>query len=148
MGLSILNKKARFRYELSETFTGGIVLSGAEVKSIKTGRVSLDDAYAKIIRGELWLINAHISPYQPKNQPQYNPTRSRKILVTKKELAYLTGKLQEKRLTLIPLKLFTQKDLVKIELALGRSKKKYDKREAIKRREEEEKIRRKIKQRI
>jgi len=146
--VNTINRKARFNYERGESLIAGLVLSGAEVKSARLGRVNLDDSYAKIIGGELWLINAHIAPYQPKNQPQYNPTRSRKLLVTKKELSSLFGKLKEKRLTLVPTRLFTQRGLVKIELSLGRSKKKYDKRETIKRREEEREIRRKIKRAV
>jgi len=140
-----VNRKARFNYELSDALIGGLVLTGAEVKSAKLGRVNLGDAYAKIVRGELWLINAHIAPYQAKNQPHYSPTRPRKILLAKKELSSLFGKLKEKKMTLIPTKLLTQKGFIKIELALGRSKKKRDKRETIKRREEEQEIRRKLK---
>ncbi len=141
----ILNRQARFNYELLESFVGGLVLTGAEVKSVKSGRVNLDDAYAKIVRNELWLVNAHIAPYQSKNQPDYNPTRSRKILISQKELVSLFGKLKEKRLTLIPTKLFLQRGWVKVELALARRKKKYDRRAIIKRREEERAARQKLK---
>ncbi len=141
----ILNRQARFNYELLESFVGGLVLTGAEVKSVKSGRVNLDDAYAKIVRNELWLVNAHIAPYQSKNQPDYNPTRSRKILISQKELVSLFGKLKEKRLTLIPTKLFLQRGWVKVELALARGKKKYDRRAIIKRREEERAARQKLK---
>jgi SsrA-binding protein len=145
---SILNKKARFNYTLQESFEAGLVLSGAEVKAVKLNRVSLNESYAKIVRGELWLINAHISPYQPKNQPNYQPTRPRKILIKKSELNSLYGKLKEKRLTLVPSKLFLTRGLVKIELALAKSKKKYDKRESIKKEEQERETRRKIRLRV
>jgi len=140
---SIINKKARFDYEILETFNAGIVLRGHEVKAIKSGKASLVGAYAKIYNNELWLVGATISPYQENNTPQgYDPSATRKLLLTQEEIKTLTGSLQEKRLTLVPLKLYVFHGKIKIELGLARGKKAFDKRETIKKRDVERSMKR------
>src|SRR3989344_6513089 len=130
------NKKAYFNYEILEKFEGGLELQGQEVKSIKSGKASIAGAYAAIRGGELYLLGSQIPPYQQNNIKEgYDPERTRKILVKKEDINYFIGKLQTERLTLIPLKLYNKGNLVKNELGLGKSKKKEDKREAIKKRE-------------
>jgi SsrA-binding protein len=121
----------------------GLVLAGHEVKAIRNNKVSIHGAYVKIFDSEAFLVGAIISPYQPGNVPvDYDSQRSRKLLLKKSELKYLIGKSQEKGLTLVPLKIFDAHGLIKLELGIARGKKKYDKRETIKKREEERKIRR------
>ena len=140
------NKKAYFNYEILEKFEGGLELQGQEVKSIKSGKASIAGAYAAIRGGELYLLGSQIPPYQQNNIKEgYDPERTRKILVKKEDINYFIGKLQTERLTLIPLKLYNKGNLVKIELGLGKSKKKEDKREAIKKRETDREILRKLK---
>ncbi|KKS73980.1 MAG: SsrA-binding protein [Candidatus Azambacteria bacterium GW2011_GWB1_42_72] len=130
------NRKARFNYEILETFEAGLVLSGPEVKSIKNGRMNLAGCYINIHDGELYLIGASIAPYQPKNQPaDYDPARSRKLLLHKKEIMSLLGKIQQKGLTLVPLKVYNKGRRIKLEFAIVRGKKKYDKRAVISKRE-------------
>jgi SsrA-binding protein len=130
------NSKANFDYEILETIEAGVVLKGYEVKSIKTGKASIKGSYAKIINNELFLIGATISPYQTANTPkEYDPQKSRKILVSKKQISKLIGLSHSQGLTLVPLKLYDKKGLVKILIGVARGKKKHDKREAIKKRE-------------
>ena len=137
------NKKATFDYEILEKFEAGIELKGHEVKAIKAGKVSLTGAYVKEFGGELFLLGALVSPYQPSNVPKdYKEQRDRKLLVTKKELNYLVGKLNEKGLTVVPIKLYNKGSKVKLEIGVARGKKKYDKREAIKKRDVERRLRR------
>ena len=142
------NKKAFFNYEILEKFEAGISLIGQEVKSLKTRGVNLAGSYV-ILRGEeVFWIGSHIHPYQPKNAPpDYNPERSRKLLLKKSEIKYLIGKSQQKGLTLIPLKLYTARSgRIKLEFAIVRGKKKFDKREKIKKREIKREIQRVLKQ--
>lgn len=131
------NRKARFDYEILETLQAGIALQGQEVKSIKLGMVRLEGSYI-VPKGEnmLW-IGATIPPYQPKNAPSnYDPERSRQLLLTKKEISSLLGKMKERGLTFIPLKLYTAgRGVIKLEIGVAKGKKLYDKREAIRRRE-------------
>lgn len=137
------NRRARFDYEILDSFEAGIELLGFEVKSAKLGRINLIGSYAKVLSGELWLINADIQPFQPKNAPEnYDPTRSRRLLINKAELRKLLGKLEQERLTLVPLRAITKRNLIKIELGLGKSRKKVDKREVIKTREAFKEMRR------
>ena len=139
------NRKARFNYEILETFEAGLVLSGPEVKSIKNGRMNLAGCYINIHDGELYLIGASIAPYQPKNQPaDYDPARSRKLLLHKKEIMSLLGKIQQKGLTLVPLKVYNKGRRIKLEFAIVRGKKKYDKRAVISKRESERSISRSL----
>ncbi|MBI2635269.1 MAG: SsrA-binding protein SmpB [Parcubacteria group bacterium] len=141
------NRKAHFDYEILEIFEAGLVLSGAEVKSIKGGRMNLAGSYVNFHNGEPYLIGASIAPYQPKNQPSdYDPSRSRKLLLNKKEVDYISGKTKQKSLTLVPLKVYNKGRRIKLEFGLVRGKKQYDKRDAISRREIEREIDRKIKQ--
>jgi len=136
------NKRAFFDYQILETFEAGIVLTGQEVKSIKTGHISLAGSYVIIRGGEAWLTGAHVSPYKMAGLlPGYDPTRSRKLLLHKKELFSLIGKIKQKGLTLVPLKVYTKKGKIKLEFGLARGKKKYEKKEAIKKREVERQLR-------
>ncbi len=144
----IENKKALFNYEVLEKFKAGIVLTGQEVKSIKTGRVNLRGSFVVLRQEEVFLIGVSVPPYQPKNAPRdYNPQRSRKLLLQKAEIKKMIGKAQQKGLTMIPLKLYTEKGKIKLEFAIVRGKKKTDKREKIKKREVEREIERALKKR-
>ena len=139
------NKKALFNYYIIEGFEAGIVLNGQEVKSIKTKKANLLGSYAVIKAGEIFLINASIPPFQPKNIFfEYNPLRTRKLLLKKKEIQYLTGKMQQKGLTLVPLKMYTKKGKIKLEIAIAKGKGTADKREAIKKRDVENEMRRQL----
>jgi SsrA-binding protein len=140
------NRKAHFNYEILETFQAGLVLEGQEVKSVRLGRMNLAGTYI-IPRGEeLFLRGATISPYQPANTPaNYNPDRDRKLLVRKEEIRYLLGKSKERGLTLVPLKVYTNKRNLKLEFGLARGRKKEDKREQLKKREAEREIERTLK---
>ncbi len=148
MSVLAKNKKAYFDYEILDKYQAGIVLIGQEVKSIKKGNISLKGSYIVPKNNELFLIGSHVPPYQPKNAPDYNPERSRKILLNKKELNQLIGKSKEKTLTLIPLKVYTMKGLIKIEIGIGRGKKKFDKREALKKKDIDKKIKKTLKERM
>lgn len=140
------NRKAFYDYEILEIFEAGLVLSGAEVKSIKNGRMSLTGSYVNFHNGEPYIIGASIAPYQPKNQPpDYDPSRSRKLLLNKKEIDYLSGKTKQKSLTLVPLKVYNKGRRIKIEIGLARGKKQYDKRASIAKRETAKKIERELK---
>lgn len=130
------NKKARFDYEILETFEAGITLLGFEVKSVKAGQVSMDGSFANFYNNELYLLNVNIPAWQPKNAPKdFDSMRSRKLLLNKAELKYLIGKIKEAKTNLIPLNFFLQNNKIKVQLGLGKSKKKTDKRETIKQRE-------------
>ncbi len=148
MPVITVNKKVYYDYNILETFEAGIVLSGPEVKSIKTGQVNLSGGYVTIDAKEIpWLINVHISPYPPAFavQQNYNPTQNRKLLLHKKEIASLIGKKRTPGLTIIPLKIHNKKGLIKIEIGLAKGKKKWDKRETIKKREVKRKIQQALK---
>ncbi|KKS44839.1 SsrA-binding protein [Candidatus Azambacteria bacterium RIFOXYD1_FULL_42_11] len=140
------NRKVYFDYEILEKFEAGLVLSGAEVKSIRSGRMNLAGSYVRFIGGGLQLVGAAVAPYQPKNQPpDYDQSRSRKLLVKKSEIRYLTGKIQERGLTLVPLRVYNKGRRIKIEIGLARGKKQYDKRASIAQKETQRKIERAIK---
>lgn len=146
MKILAANKKAGFDYEILENYEAGLVLYGHEVKAIKTGHVSLTGSYVVAKGNELYLINALIPSYQPPNTPaDYDPQRSRKLLFKKSEIRSLIGKSKTKGLTLIPLKLYTKKNLIKLEIAVGKGKRKLDKREEIKKRDIEREIGRRLK---
>ena len=141
------NKKAYFDYEILETYEAGIELKGYEVKSIKTGHINLAGTYVLIRNNEAWLVNADIPPYQPKNMPaDYDSKRSRRLLLRREEISELIGKTHEKGLTIIPLKVYNKGRRVKIEIGLGRGKKKSDKREVIRKRETQREISRALKE--
>ena len=139
------NKKAYYDYEILEKFEAGFVLTGSEVKSIKTGHIGLKGSYVVLKEKEVYLIGATIPPYQPKNaSPDYDPERLRKLLLNKSEIKYLIGKTKERGLTLIPLKVYTKYAKIKLEFGIAKGKKKIDKRETIKKRDVDREIRREI----
>jgi len=140
------NKKAFFDYEVLEKFEAGIVLLGTEVKSIKSGHINLAGSYIVPKDNEFFLINANVPPYQPNNAPKdYDPLKSRKILLQKKEIDYLIGKVKQKGLTLLPLNVYTKGGKIKVEFGLALGKKKFDKRDSIKKREAQREIDRNLK---
>lgn len=141
------NRKARHNYHIEESVEAGIVLTGSEIKSIRAGRVSLGDAYVRPEGGELWLQNAHIARYDASSYMSHEPTRPRKLLLHRKEITALTSTVTEKGLTLIPLRLYIKDGLAKLEVAVARGKKLYDKRESIMRRETERQMERAMKTR-
>lgn len=141
------NKKAYFNYEILEKFEAGISLLGQEVKSLKTFGVNLAGNYVILKDEEIFWVGANIPPYQPGNTPaSYEPERSRKLLLRKPEIIHLIGKSKQKGLTLIPLKLYTKNSQIKLEFAVAKGKKKFDKRESIKKREAEREIQRELKE--
>jgi SsrA-binding protein len=143
------NKKAYFNYQILEKFEAGIALIGQEVKSLKTRGVNLAGSYVVLKNSEFFWIGANIPPYQPKNvPPDYNPERSRKLLLKKSEIKYLIGKAKERGLTLIPLRVYTKDGKIKLEFGIGKGKKKFDKREVIRKREAEREIKRALKQKL
>lgn len=125
------NRKARHDYFIEETYEAGIALKGTEVKSLRAGRANLKDSYAQVENGEMYLLNMHISPYEQGNRFNVDPVRARKLLLHKGEIIRLYGKVKQQGLTLIPLKVYFKKGRVKVELALAKGKKTYDKREAM-----------------
>jgi len=134
------NRKAYHNYHLQDSIQAGIVLTGTEIKSIRAGRVSLSDAYVRPEAGELWLVNAHIARYDAGSYLSHEPKRPRKLLLHRKEIANLTSKMQERGFTLVPLKLYIKDSIAKVEVALAKGKKLYDKRESIIRREMEREL--------
>ncbi|PLX70314.1 MAG: SsrA-binding protein [Denitrovibrio sp.] len=139
------NKKAFFDYEILETFETGIQLRGTEVKSIKDARVSLKEAFVKIIGSEVFLVNAHVPEYLQGNRNNHEPTRSRKLLMHRKQIDKLIGKIKEAGLTLVPLKIYQKDRLIKLEIALAKGKKTHDKRQVIKERDLQREMGREIK---
>lgn len=139
------NKKAYHDYEILEKYEAGIVLKGTEVKSAKNGRINLRDSFIRINNGEAFLLNCHISPYEQGNIMNHDPTRTRKLLLHKREIERLAGKVQEKGLTLVPLRVYLKNNLVKVEVALAKGKKLHDKREAIKKKDLDREISRTLK---
>ena len=138
------NRKARHDYFFEDTFEAGIGLTGTEIKSVRAGQVSLRDSFATIKDGEMWLINVHISAYRQASHFNHEPRRPRKLLMHRREINRLTGKLQEKGLTLIPLRLYLKNNLAKVELGLGRGKRQYDKRATLKAKESRREVERAI----
>src|SRR3989344_134140 len=144
------NKQAAANYHLLEKMEAGVVLSGPEVKAVKQGNLNLKGSYITIdAASEVWLINAHIAAYRPAagHQVGYQPTQKRKLLLKKKEVDYLRGKEKERGLTILPISVYTKGSLIKVEVALVRGKKQYDKRQSIKKREIDRQIRRAMKTR-
>lgn len=140
------NSKAKHDYEILETFTAGLELLGAEVKSIRAGKINLRGAFVAMRGGEAYLMNADISPYQPKNMPEdYEPTRPRKLLITRKALQGLLTIEGTKGLTLVPLSVYNKGRFLKVDVAVARGKKKFDKRESIKKRDIERDLKRTLK---
>lgn len=133
--MKISNKKASFDYEILETFEAGIVLTGAEVKSIKDGRANLTDTFVKILNGDLYLINAEIPQYKYSSDEFYDSRRTRKLLIKKKELIQIGSKLKSKNLTLIPVSLYTKGKMIKVEVGFAKGRKRHEKKEREKRRD-------------
>jgi SsrA-binding protein len=136
------NRKAHFEYEILDTVEAGIALLGPEVKSLREGNASLTDAYAVIRRGEVWLISAHISPYDKAARANVEPRRERKLLLHRAEIARLDSKLRERGFTLVPVELYFKHGRAKVQLALARGKRRHDKRETIRRREQDREMQR------
>ena len=134
------NRKAYHNYHIGESVEAGIALTGTEIKSIRDGRISLGDAYVRPEAGELWLVNAHIARYQAGSYLSHEPTRPRKLLLHRKQIDSLSSQIAEKRLTLVPVKLYLKDSLAKVVIALAKGKKLYDKRETIARRELEREL--------
>jgi SsrA-binding protein len=141
------NRRARFNYEILETLEAGIELQGTEVKSIREGKANIQEAYADIRGGEVYLVGSHISPYSHGNISNHDPLRDRKLLLNAHEIRKLHGKVAEKGLTLVPMRLYAKGRLIKLQLGIGRGKKLVDKREDIKRRDQEREIHRSIRDR-
>lgn len=136
------NRKANFQYEILNRYEAGLVLLGTEVKSLRESKVNLQDAYGKFIGEELWLLNSHISEFKFGNINNHDPIRKRKLLLNKRELRKIRKHLEEKGLTMVPTKIYFKDSLVKIEMAIARGKKMYDKRQSIKQRDTERKLKR------
>jgi SsrA-binding protein len=131
----VRNRKARHEYEVLETWEAGLVLQGTEVKALRDGRANLQDSFARLDRGEMWLHNLHISPYEQGNRFNHDPLRPRKLLLHRQELRKLVGKVEQKGLTLVPLDLHFRRGVAKATIALVRGKKLHDKREDLKKRD-------------
>lgn len=141
------NRRARHEYHILETYEAGLALKGTEVKSLRSGKASLQDSFARVENGELLLYNMHISPYSQGNQFNHEPKRTRRLLMHKREIMRLFGKTREKGLTLIPLKVYFKNGLAKVELALAKGKRVYDRREDIAARDARREIERAMKER-
>ncbi|AKM83848.1 TPA: SsrA-binding protein [Candidatus Campbellbacteria bacterium] len=149
MATFIRNKKVSFDYEILEKFDAGIELFGFEVKSIKSNHGNIEGSHITVRGGEAFLLNANIPPYQTANTPKdYNPERNRRLLLTKKELSELSGLEEKKGLTIVPISMYNKGKKIKIEIAVVRGKKKFDKRESIKKKDTERDLRREIKSRL
>ena len=143
-----VNRRARHEYAVEETLEAGIALTGTEIKSIRAGRVNLAEAYARIERGEAWLIGAHIAPYEQGNRNNHEPTRTRKLLLHRDQIAELVGRTQAKGFTLVPLKLYIRNGMAKLEIGIARGKKAYDKRRTIAERDARRELERSTKERV
>lgn len=136
------NRRARHDYDIEDTFEAGIVLTGPEVKSLRTGRASLAEAYARVTNGEVWVENLHIAPYSHASEGSYDPRRPRKLLLHRAEIDRLIGRTQERGLTLVPMRLYFRRGLAKLQVGLGRGKRSYEKRRTIAEREHRREIER------
>ena len=146
MRLVAKNKKALFNYEILESYEAGISLLGSEVKSIREGRVSLKESYAEIKEGEVFLLSCHVSPYGPANRLNHDPLREKKLLLHRREIKRLIGKIKERGYTLVPTKvLISDKGKVKVEIALAKGKRVHQKREAIRERDREREMQAELK---
>jgi SsrA-binding protein len=143
-----VNRRARHQFAIEETLEAGLALTGTEIKSIRAGRVNLAEAYARIERGEAWLIGAHIAPYEQGNRNNHEPTRTRKLLLHRDQIAELIGRTQAKGFTLVPLKLYIRNGMAKLELGIGRGKKAFDKRRTIAERDARRDLERSTKERV
>ena len=141
------NRKARFQYQIDETVEAGLVLTGSEVKSLRAGAANLSDAYAQVRGSEVFLMKAHIAPYTNAGRENHLPERPRKLLLHRREIDRLGGRLRERGLTLVPIELYFKEGRAKVELGLGRGKKLHDKRESIATRESERRVRQAVRRR-
>lgn len=141
------NKKARHDYHIEETFEVGIVLTGTEIKSIRAGKANLKDSFARIHNGEVFLHNMHISPYEQGNRFNHDPLRTRKLLLSRKEISKLIGITKEKGYSLVPVRMYLKRGFAKLELALAKGKKLYDKRESLKKKDAQREIERGFRER-
>ena len=139
------NKKARHDYTIVDTIEAGLVLTGTEIKSVRAARINLKDGYAQIKKGEAWLVNVHIAPYEEGNIWNQDPTRTRKLLLHKKHIAKLEGEVKGTGMTLVPLKVYIKDGFAKVLIGLAKGKHDYDKRESIKRREQDRDVKRTMK---
>jgi SsrA-binding protein len=139
MGIKVIarNKKAQFEYFLFDRFEAGLALHGSEIKSIRAGQVSLAEAYVRVDMHEAWLVNSHIAPYEAANRFNHDPKRERQLLLHKKEILQLWNAIRQKGVTIVPVQLYLKDGHAKIEIAIGKGKKLYDKREAIAKRDME-----------
>jgi SsrA-binding protein len=145
--MKIINRKASFNAQLLETMEAGIALTGAEVKAVRAGHADLSSSYVRIMNGEAYLVNAQILPYQYARPDNYEPSRTRKLLLHKKELISIRSKMDGANLTLVPVSLYTTRQRIKLEIALGKPKKKFDKKESLKKRTIERDIQEALKNR-
>lgn len=136
------NRRARHDYFIEETYEAGLALKGWEIKSLRAGRASLAEAYVAVRDGQAWLVNAHITPYQPRSHEVQDPRRERKLLLHGQQIAELAGKASAKGYTVVPLRIYLKRNLAKAEIGLARGKRRYDKREDIRRREHEREVER------
>jgi SsrA-binding protein len=134
------NRRAFFDYQIERRIEAGIALLGSEIKSVRGGHVNLRDGYARVENGEVWLRNVHIAPWTQASYANHEPTRPRKLLLHRSEIGQLAGELSQKGFTLVPLRLYVRNGVAKVELGVARGKKRYDKREAIRRRELEREV--------
>jgi len=143
----VTNRRARKDYHIEDTLEAGLKLTGTEVKSLRLGRASLQDAYAAVENGEIWLFNMHIAAYEPAGRFNHQPKRRRKMLLHRKEIDYLFGRTRERGYTLIPLRVYFHHGWAKVDIAVAKGKRQYDKREDMKKREAERRIRRALRER-
>jgi SsrA-binding protein len=141
------NRKARHEYHFDDTYEAGLVLMGSEIKSIRAGRVSIQEGYVLFKDGEAWLVNVHIAPYDPASQQGHDPRRRRKLLLHRRQIDRLQSQSREKGYTVIPIRLYLKEGRAKVEIALARGKKLYDKRQAIAKRDSKRQVERALKER-
>ena len=142
------NRKAQHEYDLEETFEAGIALTGTEIKSVRAGRVNLRDGYVQVKANGAWLMNCHISPYDPASRENAEPLRPRRLLLHKRELVRLQSRVAERGWTIVPLRVYLKDERAKVEIALARGKRQYDKRESIARRDADRDMEREVKERV
>lgn len=134
------NRKARHDYHIEESYEAGLVLTGSEIKSVRAGQVNLRDSYAVVRWDELWLLNMHVAPYKQATHENHEPRRPRKLLLHRRQINRLIGKLQEKGITLVPLRLYLKNNWAKVELGVARGKRQYDKRQTLRHRDDQRRI--------
>ncbi|NOZ21068.1 MAG: SsrA-binding protein SmpB [Planctomycetes bacterium] len=138
----VKNKKAHFRYDLLDRYEAGIELKGTEVKSLRDKKVSINESYARVVEGEVFILGMNISPYEPASRSNHPPTRPRKLLLHKREIQRIAGKATEKGLTIVPIRLYFKDGLAKVEIAVAKGKTNYDKRQTLKKRDDQRSIQR------